>query len=176
MPQHRITNPLVQPKVTVSFGWRLLLLTHLVVLTLVGGVYANEIDEVLHSAEHLFKSMKQRDYRSIWELLSEKSKETIVKEVHKALISGGTEYSKEQIQYDFSIGGMISKTYWDSFLSKFDPDIALEQSKWQMGKIEKNQASVLITYKKSDKPAVLRMFKEKGQWKVGLVETFWPRK
>ncbi len=139
-------------------------------------VWADEVDKVLQSAESLFKSMKQRDYKSIWELLSEKSKETIVKEVHRAVIKGGSEYSEEQIKHDFNVGGVIAKAYWDGFLSRFDPEIALEQSKWEIGKVEKNYATISITYRKSDRPAVLKMFKEGEQWKVGLVETFWTRK
>lgn len=138
--------------------------------------YADDIDNILLSAESLFKNMKKKDYPSIWVFLTEKSKEAIIGEVYKASAGAGIEYSKKQIDQDFSIGGLLSKSYWNGFLKSFDPDLALEHSKWEMGNIEKEIAYVIITYKKSDRPAVLKMFKENGRWKVGLVETFWTRK
>ena len=55
----------------------------------------------------------------------------------------------------------------------FDPDDALERSRWEMGTVEEDRAEVLITHRGADRPAVLRMFREGGRWKVGLVETFW---
>ncbi len=45
-----------------------------------------------------------------------------------------------------------------------------------MGHIRPDSAELLITHKRSQKPARLQMFKENGTWKVGLVETFWTRK
>ena len=39
--------------------------------------------------------------------------------------------------------------------------------------MEKDRAEVLITRLGADRPAVLRMFREGGGWKAGLVETFW---
>jgi hypothetical protein len=45
-----------------------------------------------------------------------------------------------------------------------------------MGFLRKDKAEIIITYNKSRRPATLKMHKEKNTWKVGLVETFWPRK
>ena len=48
----------------------------------------------------------------------------------------------------------------------------LEQSTWEMGPIGKQQAEIILQYKKAEQPARLKMFKEENQWKVGLIETF----
>jgi hypothetical protein len=58
------------------------------------------------------------------------------------------------------------------YLEVFDPDYVLERGKWTMGKIEKEKAEIIIRYKKSERPAVLKIFKEDGILKVGLEETF----
>ena len=79
---------------------------------------------------------------------------------------------RQQIETDFSIGGLIAKSYWDEYLFYFDPDTVLEQSKWEMGSIGKQQAEIILQYKKAEQPARLKMFKEENQWKVGLIETF----
>ena len=113
--------------------------------------------------------MKQKDYAAIWESLSAKSRAAIVGDVAKR---AAHTYSKEQIGTDFSIGGLVAKSYWDEYLFYFDPDTVLEQSKWEMGPIGKQQAEIILQYKKAEQPARLKLFKEGNQWKVGLIETF----
>jgi hypothetical protein len=49
----------------------------------------------------------------------------------------------------------------------------LKDSFWEVGKVEKNYAEVLVRYKKSENPTILRLYKEKDIWKFGLVESFW---
>jgi hypothetical protein len=45
-----------------------------------------------------------------------------------------------------------------------------------MGEIEKDKAEIILQYRKSEKPAILKMFKEDNEWKVGLDESFGARK
>jgi DNA-binding protein Fis len=141
-----------------------------------------QTDAVLTSAESFFKSLKGKDYTKIWSLLSQKSQDTIVDDIFKETLKNqssqtpATEYSKEQIFADLKVGGSLSKAYWNSFLEYFDPDVVLNQSKWDIGTVKKDRAEISIQYKKSDNPAMLQMFKENNTWKVGLVETFWTRK
>ena len=116
--------------------------------------------------------MKGKDYPAIWKFLTIKSKKTIVKNVQKASAKADIKYLKEQIISDFDIGGPLSKLYWDSYLSEFDPDMILEHSRWEMGITKNKKAVVIIQYKKSERPAILKLFKEKEIWKVGLEETF----
>ena len=81
----------------------------------------------------------------------------------------------EAVRGDFVAGGPIARDYWDAFLRRFDPDVALEQSRWEIGSVGKDRAEILLTHHGADHPATLKMFREDGGWKVGLVETFWPR-
>ena len=48
----------------------------------------------------------------------------------------------------------------------------LEQSTWEMGPSNRQQAEIILQYRKADRPARLKMFNEGGQWKVGLIESF----
>jgi hypothetical protein len=135
-----------------------------------------EIDAVLTAAESLFAKLKAKEYRTVWGLLTEKSRETIADDTYKSVAKAGGTQSRDEISADFSRGGPVSEEYWLGFLSTFDPDTALRQSVWSMGMLKKDRAEINLVFKKSQRPAVLRMFKETGVWKVGLVETFWSRK
>jgi len=132
------------------------------------------VPAILAAAESLFQSMKARDYPATWSVLTEKSRDTIVSDTDEAIRkAGGTAIPKERLREDFAEGGPTCRQYWEGFLRRFDPDDALERSRWEMGVMEKDRAEVLITHRGADRPAVLRMFREGGSWKVGLVETFW---
>jgi len=129
---------------------------------------------ILAAAESLFQSMKDRDHAATWAVLSSESRETIVSETVEAIRKAGDPpVSRERVRDDFAACGTLCRNYWEGFLRRFDPDDALERSRWEMGAVEKDRAEVLITHKGSDRPAVLRMFREGGSWKAGLVETFW---
>jgi len=146
----------------------------LVAILLIGSISVSaqtgdETDKILQVAESCFKAMKQKDYVGIWNTLSTKSKTTIAGDVFKR--AAGT-YSKEQVVTDFSIGGLIARSYWNEYLFHFDPDTVLEQSKWEMGPIAKQGAEIILQYKKAEQPALLKMFKENDHWKVGLIESF----
>lgn len=135
-----------------------------------------EVEKALHTAEVLFKSMKVQDYRTVWNSITKKSKERIVDDVYKELTKKDDKYSKEQVSNDFSNCNVICKAYWKGFLENFDPNVVIEQSKWEIGFIKKEDAEIKLTYKKSGQPARLKMFRENNEWKVGLTETFWSRK
>jgi hypothetical protein len=142
------------------------------------GQSTNETEAlILDAAESLFVSMKKTNLPVIWGLLTEKSQKTIANDVYKyvkAPEAGGHSY--ENINKDFQEGGPLAQSYWKAFLGNFNPDMVLEQSRWEMGQIKKDKAEVLITFYKSARPAVLKMSLEQGKWRVGLVETFWGRK
>jgi hypothetical protein len=133
-------------------------------------------DAVLDSAERFFLSLKDRNFSLTWRLLSEKSRETIISDVDKASRKIGGAATAEEIRNDFETSGVISANYWDAFLNTFDPDMILEESRWEIGFIKNNKAEILITHRKSREPAVLSVSMEDNIWKVGLVETFWTRK
>ena len=153
------------------------------------------VPAILARAESLFQSMKRRDYPAIFAALSTKSRETIVAETSSALAAAARQTppgnptaaeaphasaenpppGPETVRSDFIAGGPIARDYWDAFLRRFDPDAALEHSRWEIGSVGKNRAVILLTHRGADHPATLKMFLEDGGWKVGLVETFWPR-
>ncbi|MBA4390247.1 MAG: hypothetical protein C0399_04840 [Syntrophus sp. (in: bacteria)] len=139
---------------------------------LYAGNNSNETDTILFTAESFFKTMKEGNYPKTWSILSEKSKSIIIDDVYKATGKAGASYTKEAIDKDFAIGGVLSVSYWTKYIENFDPDLVLEQSKWEMGKIERNRTEIIIHHKKAGKPAILKMFREGGVWKVGLEETF----
>jgi len=134
------------------------------------------IHAILSAAESMFLAMKARDYPVLWQLLTTKSRETILADTYTAIRQAdGKPVLMEALREDFTSGGPISGEYWEGFLRQFDPDEALEKSRWEMGAQKKNQADVLITHRGADRPAVLRMYREANEWKAGLVETFWGR-
>jgi len=136
----------------------------------------NSINAVLDSAERYFILLRSREYKEAWDLLSEKSQKTIIKDVYKASNKIGAHTTIEDIRRDFDNSGLISRNYWNAFLDTFDPDLILEKSRWEIGFIEDKEAEIMITQRKSKEPARLKLFKENNKWKVGLVETFWSRK
>jgi hypothetical protein len=153
------------------------------------------VPAILDRAESLFLSMKARDYPAIFSALSAKSRETIVAETSSALAAAAKQTppgkptvadapstsakipdpDPEVVRKDFVAGGPIARDYWDAFLRRFDPDAALEHSRWEIGSVGKDRAEILLTHHGADHPARLKMFLEDGGWKAGLVETFWSR-
>ena len=139
--------------------------------------------------------MKARDYPAIFAALSAKSRETIVAETSSALAAAAKQApigkpasadtpsapaknpvpDRKAVRSDFIAGGPIARDYWDAFLRRFDPDVALEHSRWQIGSVGTDRAEILLTRHGADHPATLKMVREDGGWKAGLVETFWSR-
>ena len=142
----------------------------------IGEIQDNEVISGLEATESLFKAMKERNYPKIWSLLTGKSQQIIVNDVHKAIAKTGTDTAMDSLQNDFASGGRYAKEYWEAYLKVFDPDIVLEQSKWEMGKTGKNEREIVLRYRKSDQPAILKIYKENSSWKVGLEETFRARR
>ena len=161
--------------------YRCLLLLAAILLVAGGGAPASPADhpavpEILSRAESLFQKMKARDYPAIFAILSAKSRETIVAQTSASLAAAKAAVSdREGVRNDFIKGGPIAREYWDAFLRNFDPDSVLEHSRWEIGSVGKDRAEILLTHHGADHPAALKMFLEAGGWKVGLVETFWPR-
>jgi len=137
-----------------------------------------DVDTVLSSAEAIFRMMKERNYSGIWFFLSNTSRDAIIHDTYTNMMNytklkgKGMTGSKEKVREDFSSGGPVARAYWESYLEEFNPDMVLEQSRWEIGKIGKERAQINIMYKKAEKPAVIHMYKESGMWRVGLTETF----
>ncbi len=135
-----------------------------------------DINTLLYSAEDFFLSIKESVFETSWDLLSEKSKNKIINEIYATSRENGTEIEKDDIRRSFRQNGIIAGNFWNAAKTRFDPDIVLEESQWEIGFIKNRKAEIIITYKKSSRPSKLRMYKESGTWRVGLVETFWSRR
>ncbi|MCX8022568.1 MAG: hypothetical protein N2745_07335 [Syntrophorhabdaceae bacterium] len=157
--------------------YRIILFLFLFVPIYLFGQTQQDIENILNSAEGLFKSMKVKNYKEIWNHLSERSKKTIISDVYKELSKKERDkYTEERIREDFERCGTICNSYWNVFLMNFDPDLALEQSTWKIGSIKKDSAEVILKHKTSPKPAIIKMYRENERWRVGLTESFWARK
>lgn len=131
------------------------------------------VPEILSRAESFFHAMKARDYPAVFAALSAKSRESIVLETNTALAgTKGGAPGHDAVRDDFAGGGPIARDYWDAFLRRFDPDAALEHSRWEIGFVGKDRAEILLTHRGAERPAALKMFREVDGWKTGLVETF----
>ena len=131
---------------------------------------------ILNSAETFFTSLKERKYGTAWDLLSAESHNRIINDEYKARSKNRENIQEVAIKSDFETGGVFFNLYWDDVLKGFDPDMVLEESRWEMGFINKDEAEIIILHKGSDNPARLKMFKENETWKVGLTESFWARR
>lgn len=135
-----------------------------------------ETDHILSSAESLFKAMKAKDYPLIWAGLSQQSKNVIVANILKAEKQRNIEHVESDIVNDFSSGNSLSRLYWDAYLSRFDVNSVLDESRWELDEIKNKSAGIKLHYRRSETPTILRMFKENGRWVTGLLETWPPKK
>jgi hypothetical protein len=133
-------------------------------------------EAILAAAENVFVLMKNKEYAAIWNVLSVKSKQIIVDDVYSASKKAGEKYNKEEILNSFKSGGLLAKEFWESFLTEFDPKMVLDDCKWEMGKVKQNESEIILKYKKSENPTVLKMYKEDSLWKFGWYETFGARR
>jgi len=131
------------------------------------------IDVILAQAEDFFTLLKKGGYDAAWNLLSERSRETIIDDVYKTYQKMGGAIQRAAIEQDFDKKGIIFNNYWNAFVQSVDILMVLDDSRWQAGVIGRNKADIIITYKNSKNPLKLQMVKESDLWKVGLVETFW---
>jgi hypothetical protein len=143
--------------------------------SIAGPTGEEEINNVLTVAESLFKAMNTKQYPEIWRLITAKTKKSIVDSTFKELKKSGTETRREKIEIDFQNGDALSQAYWGAYLFIFDPEMVLQQSKWTIGRMERDKADIKILFKKSANPAILQLFRENNEWKVGLHETFGSR-
>ncbi len=135
---------------------------------------SQETIAIIEAAEVFFNSLLKKDYIKVWDAITEKSKRTIISDVLKYLKAG--EPIRGELETEFKEGRGAALSYWDAYLFNFDPNMALKDSKWEVGKVKDDYAEIILSYKKSEKPAILKLYREGNAWKFGLVESFWSRK
>ncbi|MFN3534469.1 MAG: hypothetical protein ACK4WB_03675 [Desulfatiglandales bacterium] len=129
---------------------------------------------IIQAAENFFVSLLKKDYLQTWGSITEKSRRTIISDVLK--YHKGPDSIRAEIESDFREGKGAAISYWDAYVFHFDPNMALKDSKWEIGKVSGDYAEIILTYKKSERPAILKLYREGGAWRFGLVESFWSRK
>lgn len=134
------------------------------------------VDPLLTAAEDLFFAFQHNEYATAWGLLTNHSQQEIVTDVYESSKTVNGDISRDQVLRDFSEQGVMFRSFWGAFLRDLDVNVVLDQSLWEIGFIHKDRAEIIITYRKSQVPARLQMFREDGAWKVGLVETFWTKR
>jgi len=128
--------------------------------------------EILNAAESVFLSMAKKDCPAIWKRITTETQRAIVRNVHKAVLKEGMTITEEEVRADLEKGGRLALDYWEGYLSRFDPKMVLEESRWTIGEFKNDSGEILLRHKKSDNDARLKMVREGGLWKVGLDESF----
>ncbi len=133
-------------------------------------------EEVLTSAEGFFIALKEKRFSDAWKYLTTKSRDTIVSEVYDEINKTKAKIGRELVAEDFDKNDELSGLYWDAFIKNFDPDTVLEQSTWNIGQMKGDTAIIVLQYKESQYNSELKLYKEDGRWRVGLIESFWMMK
>lgn len=139
--------------------------------------FADDQSNALDNADNFFKSLDNKEYQQAWKLLSEESKKKILDDIIDSYKSAKMPApTKKDLDSDFVVCGTVCESYWDGFLVVFRPKEVLENSEWSVPLIKNKYIEIHIINAKATKPAILKMYKEKGQWNVGLTESFWLRR
>jgi len=129
--------------------------------------------ELFSVAKEFFAAIEKRDYAGVWEGITAKSREGIVDAIYKEQKEIAESATREKIREDLDTCGVMCKSFWNAYFATFDPEGTLKDSRWDFGFIKKKKAEIWITAPRADRPAKLKLFREEGKWKVGLMETFW---
>lgn len=149
-----------------------LLFLTLVSATVPPAVPAAASDDLLTAAESLFQNMAKRNYPALWDGLSDATQRSIARDVGRAVAKGGEGRDESEILADFAQGGPLARHYWSAYLGQFDPRTVLEESRWSLGVMGKDRAEIVLRYRKSRQDTILKLFHERGGWRVGLAESF----
>jgi hypothetical protein len=164
-------------------GFMLLFLMACIVLDLISCGIAqkrvmitDEEQSILSAAEKTFLCMSEKRYGELWESISRRSKEAVVRDVLDACDVMHIRCDGTKLRMSFANEGPDAVIYWENFLAAFDPNSVIRESRWMMGKAGAEKAEIIVFHRDSDREAVLKVVKEDGVWKMGLEESFGVRK
>lgn len=141
-----------------------------------GVSYAKErAGAVLFPAYSFFVNLKNHNYKKTWSLLTHSSRKTIVKEIEGSFVKKKINIGVRRISKSMKTGGYIAKSYWGGFLKSFNPDMVLKYSAWKVKSIGSKKARIEIDYKYAKAPTFLKMYKQNGKWRLGLMESLYGR-
>lgn len=153
------------------------LLINLLLFLALCSASADELSNALDNADNFFRSLESKNYSQAWSLLSTESKEKILDDIVDSYKSAKTKApSANELEDDFASCRTVCTSYWDGFLIVFKPKEVLENSEWSVLSVKNKYIEIQIINSKAAKPAILKMYKENGQWAVGLTESFWLRR
>ena len=132
-----------------------------------------EVIDLFMTARAFFRTIESQDYSGVWASITAKSRKKIIDAIYKEQKKTGEYSTREHIKRDFDICGVVCRSFWRAYSRTFDPESTLKQSRWDLGYMKKKKAEILITHQMADRPAKLKLFREEGMWKVGLMESFW---
>ena len=153
-----------------------LLLISLALLVNANNSYAKEnAGDVLTPAFSFFLNLKEHNYDKLWSLLTNDSKKYIVNSIEKSIKKNHGKITEKKIYGNMSKGGYIAKAYWKGFLKTFKPNMVLKYSIWKVKSIGSNIAQIEINYKYGKGNTIFDVYKQKGKWKFGLIESLYGR-
>ena len=132
-------------------------------------------DAALTSAFSFFVNLKEHNFKKLWRLLTLSSRQYIVGSIENSLIKNNVKIGKNRIYKNMSDGGYIAKAYWDGFLKTFKTSMVLKYSVWKIKSIGSKKAQIEIDYKYAKGPTFLKIYKQKGKWRFGLIESLYGR-
>ncbi len=120
-----------------------------------------------------FENVKNRNFLGAWNILTEKSKKTIVSEVCKEIRKRDRNFSCKLVEEDFRKGGDLFRIYWDTYRKSLgNIDELISQLKIEKVKIKGKKAEIKTVNSRGNE-VKFKIFKEDDTWKFGFVETFW---
>ena len=132
-----------------------------------------EVVALFMAAREFFQTIESKDYSGVWERITAESREKIIDAIYKEQKNTGESSTRGIIRSDFNRCGPVCESFWKAYFKAFDPDSTLKQSRWDLGYIKKRKAEIWITHMRADRPAKVKLFREEGTWKIGVMESFW---
>ena len=138
--------------------------------------YAKEnAGDVLTPPFSFFLNLKEHNYDKLWGLLTDNSKKYIADSIEKSFKKNHVKIGEKKIYGNMSEGGYIAKAYWGGFLKTFKPNTVLKYSIWKVKSIGSNKAQIAINYKYGKGSTIFDVYKQRGKWKFGLIESLYGR-
>lgn len=135
-----------------------------------------QVVEVFLAARTFFEEIEKGSNAALWKSITAESRKKIVDTIYKEQKKTGESSTRDQIRDNFESCGSICTAFWRAYSASFDREVTLQLSRWELGFLKKNKAEILITHPRADRPAKLKLFREDGKWKVGMMESFWGRR
>ncbi len=123
---------------------------------------------VITSVRRFFNHLANEQYIKAWKCLSKTTQVSIIE-----VITKHTDLTAKQLEYAFSRKPELLRSFWRKLTTASMAE-QLRFANIRVVKLESNQAVISYRPPGSD-PVFLRCYLENGSWKLGLIETFFPK-